>query len=723
MSQGLPISKQVAAVIAEAARVVAVRSGEPINPGGVHNPAAIGQVLRLLCGSGGLRQAVASAVQIDDDALALTLVAADPEVAARGAQQVHAQLAEERTARRRDERRARGAGSAQQIARETAKLASLRAARDRARVQASVASADAANLRREVKELSATIEDLSRRVEALVTQLAQERAAASEVAPLARSLAFALSAPPSADRNDPRGVGPGEPARVDPARPKRLARVDPTAALQIAARSADLPDSACESITNWLPVLLHALADPPRVSLGADLALRVEVLGGGHEIGGSCVLVMAGGTRILVDAGTRPDGQDAGSLAPPRIAQALAGRIDAVVVTHAHNDHAGWVPALLASRPNTPVFTSQATADLLATMWMDSAKILSRRSEGTESRPAYTREDAAYALSRIEALNKGERRRVGELDIELFPAGHILGAVCAVVYAGGQRIVVSGDVSGPGQRTVGGIVIPDSAVGADLLVLESTYAGMSRPMPRPRAVDLFVRDVTSILDRGGRVLVPAFALGRAQEIALLCAEYMPGTPVIIDGLAREVSRVYQSHPSPNGALMQIFNGNVRPVPHGGTQSEITMLRTGVIITTSGMLTAGPAVAWARSILPDRRSGLMVVGYQDEDSPGRRLLQLAKSGGGIFEFPGTDDSAPELVEVAARVADYKLGAHASADELITITANVAAREVMLVHGEPVGQRDLRARMALRHQATVDATEWHASLATRDIDGRR
>jgi uncharacterized protein len=708
------VPEQVAAIFTEAARIIATRSGEPINPSGVDNPAAIGQLLRLLSGSAGLRKAVAGVVGVLDDPLALNLIAADPVIAARGAEHVREHLATGRTARRREERLARRVDPAERAAkRQEERQSRLRAARDRAQVQADAARAEAAGLRKQVSELSASVEELSARVEALTTQVSIERSSGRDVIALSRSLAAALVGPPATVSHDKRGVGPGEPARVDPTRLVPTKSPDLAEALGKAARSAGLPDTTCDSAIQWLPALLRALADPPRVRLADELALSVEVLGGGHEIGGSSVLVTAGGTRILIDAGTRPNGDESQSLAPPRIAEALAGRIDAIIVTHAHNDHAGWVPALVAERPNTPVFTSQATADLLATMWLDSAKILGRRSEGTETRPAYTREDVRYALTRIEALDVGGRRRVRDIEFELFPAGHILGAVGVVVHAGGQRVVVSGDVSGAGQRTVGGIQIPDDAVGADLLVLESTYAGMPRPVPRQHAVEAFVRDMTGVLDRGGRVLVPAFALGRAQEIALLCTEHLSGVEVIVDGLARDVSRVYQSYAGPDGRPMQIFDGRVRPVPYGGTQSEITMLRTGVVIATSGMLTAGPAVAWARAILPDPRSGLMVVGYQDEDSPGRRLLALAEAGGGVFELPGTDESAPQSVEVAAHVADYKLGAHASADELITITARAAPSAVMLVHGEPRGQRQLRERLGLRNQTTVEALRWTAS----------
>jgi Cft2 family RNA processing exonuclease len=706
----LSLSKQVAAIFAEAARVVAARSGEPVDPDGVENPAAIGQLLRLLQGSAGLRKTVAGRVGALDEPLALDLVAEDPARAANGAAQVHAELAAGRTARRREERQARRFDPAERAAiRETQKLARLRAARDRAIARAEAARAEAADLRQQVRELSASIERLTGRVEALTAQMATERSNARDVVGLSRSLADALDRRPPTE-HDPRGVGPGEPAHVDLVRPEPPKVPDFDEALQRAASSAGLPDRARDGISRWLPALLRTLADPPRVRVGEELAPHVDVLGGGHEIGGSCVLVTAGGTRMLVDAGTRPGREQGESLAPPRLAKALTGRIDAIVITHAHNDHAGWIPALLAQRPQIPVFASSATADLLATMWMDSAKVLGRLGDGAETCPAYTRGDVRHALTRIETLGAGLRRRVGELEFEFFPAGHILGAVGVVIHAGSHRVVVSGDVSGPGQRTVGGIQVPEAAFGSDLLVLESTYAGMPRPVPRGHAVEAFVRDVTTVLDRGGRALVPAFALGRAQEIALLCAEHLPGADVVIDGLARDVSMVYQSHAGPDGRLMEIFGGRIRPVPYGGTKSEITALRTGVVITTSGMLAAGPAIAWARSILPDPRSALMVVGYQDEDSPGRRLLAVAEAGGGVFDLPGTAEDEAEQVEVSAYVADYKLGAHASADELVAITARVAAGEVMLVHGSPPGQRQLRERLELRHQRTVGGLDW-------------
>jgi Cft2 family RNA processing exonuclease len=214
--------------------------------------------------------------------------------------------------------------------------------------------------------------------------------------------------------------------------------------------------------------------------------------------------------------------------------------------------------------------------------------------------------------------------------------------------------------------------------------------------------------VARVTGAGVRVLVPAFAAGRAQEIALLCAQRLPGAPVIIDGLAREVSRLYEGHDDPDGKPLEIFTTQVRPVAPGTTATEIAAFGTGVIIASSGMLAGGPALTWARHLLPDPRAAVAIVGYCDQNTAARRLLDLAQTGGRLLELPGGNGSPP--VPVAAAVSSHQLGAHASADELVTIAAAIKARHVMLVHGQPPGQRKLRHRLQLRSQQTVDTLTW-------------
>jgi Cft2 family RNA processing exonuclease len=609
-------------------------------------------------------------------------------------------------ARRESQRGPRLTAKQRAERRDRARIDELRTARDQARAQAEIYRAEAARLREQVSAQGEGIAALHQRLSAMNRRLGQARRTATEPTRLAEELAALLGPADTPVVPDGRAVQTGEPPRVDPGRrpPDPATGLDDR--LRSAAAHAGLPDTVRDSVHAWLPELLSAFANPPRsrVTAAEELHLVVDVLGGGTQIGGSCVLISAGGTRILVDAGTRPSGTDEASLAPPRIKTALSAPLDAIVVTHAHNDHGGWVPAILRRQPRIPVLVTEATGELLATMWFDAAKVLAKRADGGP--PSYGRDDVDHAVENLRTVSYSRRYRVGSLDLELFPAGHILGAAGAVIHAGDRRVVVSGDVSGPGQATVGGIAVPDSARHSDLLLLETTYADQGRTPPRQVVTVDLVNDVANTLDAGGRVLIPAFALGRAQEVALVLSEHLPEVEVLIDGLARDISEVYERHNGPGGNPLRIFAGNVRPVERGSRGEEMARLKSGVVIATSGMLTWGPAVEWARRILPDERSALMIVGYQDADSPGKHLLDLAERGGKTVALPREDGGVTE-VTVAAQVKKYRLGAHASADELVSICADVRAAQVMLVHGTREGQEKFAGRLALRGQHTAAA----------------
>ncbi|GAA4903494.1 Cft2 family RNA processing exonuclease [Stackebrandtia albiflava] len=637
------LPEQVTAVLSAAAEMVVARSAVPLSRDRLlETTDGVHGLLAVLTGSAGLRRLLGRRLGAGIDTEPATgLVAADPVAAERAAAAVQRLLTEHRRAQRREHRARRRAERPDAEQRRFSRLEHRVGDLRAARDRLEV---QLATLREENRELRGTIENLD-----------------DELGQLRRHLEIAH------------------------------ARLERLQAVRDAAEEAPRPE----------PV--------PRATVGEDLSPTVRVLGGGTEIGGSCVLVTAGGSRLLIDAGTRPSGVDADSLAPEGIGE-LDTAPDAILVTHAHNDHAGWVPALLSRFPGVPVIASAATCDLLGTMWADSAKVMARRADSDESwaggpLPPYRQSDVDRAVSALDALGCGRTRRVGALDVEMFEAGHIIGATGVVVTAGSHRIVVTGDVSLPGQLSVGGLRLPESAIGADLMLLESTYAGAGRLPPRQAIVDQFVADADRVLGRGGRILVPAFALGRAQEIALICRRHLPDAEVLVDGLARELSHAYQRHPGPDGERIAVFHGNVRPVEPGRTRQEIADERPCLVVSTSGMLTGGPAVAWARAILPDARSGLMVVGYQDADSPGSRLLGLADAGGGRMTLPDGD----EPLEVAAHVGQYRLGAHATEDELVDVAARAQAAVVMPVHGRASAQRQFARRLQLRRQATVSATE--------------
>ena len=735
----------MAAALTGIARKLEQVSGEPVDLNGLlTSSGAIKQVTTLASDAGGklLRKAgrqamLDSGLLTDADTSAgvngttarpVTSASTDVELAraltdpdpARSAAAAHAlvgQIDEQRRTRRAQRRRATVSPEERAAERERAKLAALREQRDRATAKAQATDESAHQLRDQLTELSGELAALTSQLQAAEQRLQTARADAHSPEHLAGILSGVLrrmTRAPQLDATDPERPTQSGEAGPLPSRSSRATEVQTAeqtvTTLRTAAELAGLPVQLAERTEDWLPALLGHLAAPPALAQAMQVRdLTVQVLGGGTEVGGSCVLVTAGDTRLLVDAGSRPGGTDASSLAPRRIDVALAGRLDGIVITHAHNDHAGWVPAVVASQPDVPVYVTDATAALLATMWVDSAKVLRNKArdaaddDGVPPIPPYNDDDVRRAISRLRIEQTGQVFRIGQLHLELFNAGHIVGAVGVVVHVGNQRAVISGDVSLVPQATVGGIEIPDSARNADLLLLESTYAGSGRMTPRDAVLADFLRDVTSTVSAGGTVLVPAFALGRAQEVALILAQNLPDVSVLVDGLARDVCRIYSTQPGPDGEPMNIFGGWVREVPWLQTTAEIARMRPGVVVATSGMLHGGPSVEWARKILPEPRNRLMIVGYQDPESPGRRLADLAGAGGGQFEL--ITDRYNEMVDVNAAVGTYQLGAHADADGLVEISARISARDLMLVHGERYKQQEFARRLELRNQHTL------------------
>jgi len=629
----------------------------------VADPTAVRDMLRTIASSAPLR--AAARVVVADP-----VTDPDPAVAAQAVQAVIASMKARADQARKAERAAkRGTPEQRRLARVEADLARARTERAAAMAQAAEALASAAELRRTVADLSSAVHEEEARAQAADALARATREAHTHPSTLARGLLEALDA---------------HPAALDAAlvvAPVHERAVGAALVRQVLSEMAT-------------PVLGRAQARAQ--------ALAVTMLGGGVEVGGSCALVTASGTRILVDVGTRPGASSVDQMPPPGLAQALAdGPIDAVVLTHAHADHSGWVPALVAAQPGIPVYATPGTRDLLAPMWQDAVRVFA-----SDQDPApYGAGHVTAALATVHAVPFVRPVQVGSLTFELFPAGHILAAAGVHLTDGTHRVVISGDLSPAGQATVTGWTLPDSARHPDLLVLESTYGNTPMAHARRTEIDALVRDIELTAAAGGRVLVPAFAVGRAQEIALAISGALPAVPVFIDGLARDVTDIYEQHIGPDGRPLQIWSDTVQPVPRGQSATWARRTRRCVVISTSGMLTGGPVLTWAKEILPDATSLLAIVGYQEPSSPGGHLLRVAERGE-LITLPEMN-GPPSTVEVNATVRRYGLGAHASADDLVAIATDTRAGATMLVHGDPDTRSALAERLERRHLAVAPA----------------
>ncbi|MFI0355311.1 MBL fold metallo-hydrolase [Actinomadura sp. 9N407] len=538
--------------------------------------------------------------------------------------------------------------------------------------------------------------DLEERADKLTQQLAITQRRLEDPQMVAAALLRILEQPPFQPKDD---SAARDPHNV-PAPPRKYNET-----LLAAATAAALTP---EKLLDAVRAVVDPAPPPSPVHVIRELDLRVTPLGGDTEIGGSCLLIEAGGTRLLVDAGLRPGDQ----ARPPRDIEELAsGDLHGIVATHAHNDHCGYVPALVSLFPGLRVLATSETVRLMPVMWNDSAKLMRGRTRrlsqwGTDGTALYGTTEVDAAAARCEEVPYGVARRVGDLTVELFPAGHILGAAGAVIRAGDRRVVVTGDISGFRQESVDGYAVPESARNADLLILESTCCGDEHD-DRDLRVGDFVRGVQEIHQGGGRVLIPAFALGRAQEIALLMRRHLPEVPVRIDGMAVDLSTAFEMATVGSARPLRIFGGTVTAADR---PADLDTFRNGVVITTSGMLTGGPAVQWAARILPEPGSALFLSGYQDEESPGARLRSLSEEGG---DFVLPDHAREVTVPVRARVATMRLSAHADRRGLLKIADEVTAHQIMLVHGNRYRQRQFREVLRVRHHPTTETAAWRSA----------
>ncbi len=291
----------------------------------------------------------------------------------------------------------------------------------------------------------------------------------------------------------------------------------------------------------------------------------MEVLGWGNEIDGSAILVEAAGTRILVGAGVRPNADSPRTAVPPLIARALEGGLDGIVVTHGHNDHAGFIPKLIDSQPKASTVCTPATAALFPTMWNDARRVMARQADEAAEygwlAPLNGEPEIEAAEKRLHPVAYGRSHVIKDLTIQRFDADHILGAAGVVVSAGDERVVITWDIFNLPQMSVGGAQLPPRlAREADLLVIESTYCHSPHRCDRASQVRDLVSAIEEVVSGGGRVLIPAFGLGRSQEVALIMRSHLADVHVLVDGLARQVSAICERQ-----AGLDIFGGRVQRV--------------------------------------------------------------------------------------------------------------------------------------------------------------
>ena len=432
--------------------------------------------------------------------------------------------------------------------------------------------------------------------------------------------------------------------------------------------------------------------------------MNLTCYGGADGVTGSKHLIEVGGARILLDCGLFQGLK----LHRERNWQPLpfdVANLDAVVLSHAHLDHSGYLPVLVKHGYRGPVYASSATRDLADVLLRDSAHLQeedARRanrygsSKHAKALPLYTGADAVRAVQRIVPLAAGRTAKVGNVEVSLTPVGHLLGANAITLAVGNERIVFSGDLGRDHDLL---LPPPERIQRADVLLIEATYGNRLHPQDDVQAIlgDVIRRTV----QRGGSVLLPSFAVGRAQALLLVlqrlkrAGDIPPSLPIFLDSpMAIAATEVTLRHRKllrvPRRELDGLTDG-VRFIETGAQSQRLIRSRyPAVIISASGMATGGRVLHHLAAMAPDARHHIAFPGFQVAGTRGARLV----AGEREVKIFG------EMVPVRAEVSHLAgFSGHADADELMQWLRGFeqAPRQTFVVHGDPVATDALRFRI--------------------------
>lgn len=427
-------------------------------------------------------------------------------------------------------------------------------------------------------------------------------------------------------------------------------------------------------------------------------------LGGAGTVTGSKHLLSFGDTRILVDCGLFQGLKNLRELNWKRL-PVDPREIDAVVLTHAHLDHCGYLPRLVLDGFKGKIYTTQATRDVAELLLLDSAWLQEKDAEFANRKgfskhqpalPLYTVEDARAAMKHFKAVPLHEEVELpGGARLLLDRAGHILGAASARIEIGGKRIVFSGDL---GRYNDPVLFDPEPRRDADYVVIESTYGNRRHDQSDP--VEALGQVIDRTVRRGGTVVIPAFAVGRAQSLIndlwlLRQRGGLRNVRVYLDSpMAASATELLHKHHAQHKLSAADFEAAFSEVEYVRDVEESKALSANrfpkVIISASGMATGGRVLHHIAAFAPDHRNTLLFSGFQAAGTRGRKLLDGARE----VKIHGA------WVPVNAEVADLPmLSAHADSEELMRWLASGASapRQVFVVHGETEASEALRERI--------------------------
>ncbi|MDH5389532.1 MAG: beta-CASP ribonuclease aCPSF1 [Candidatus Bathyarchaeota archaeon] len=426
--------------------------------------------------------------------------------------------------------------------------------------------------------------------------------------------------------------------------------------------------------------------------------IRITALGGFREVGRSAILVQTRESNVLLDCGINPGSTNSLNAFPRLdIPQFDLDALDAVAISHAHLDHCGFLPFLFKYGYDGPVYCSAPTSSLMTLLQLDYLDVLSKQG----LMPPYDQKDVRDTVLHTVPLRYGAVTDIApDVRLTLHNSGHILGASLIHLHIGEglHNLVYTGDYK------YGQTMLLEPAVTmfprVETIITESTY-GSPRDVtpPRMETEERLAAVINETLDRGGKVLIPVPAVGRAQEIMLVIDGYMrrgllKEAPVFIEGMISEATAIHTAYPEylARGVRNSILHEGINPfqsdyftiVEHPSAREEIVEGEQCIIIATSGMLEGGPVIDYFKRLAADKRNTIIFVSYQIEGTMGRRVQK------GLTEAPIINSEGKiEVMKVNLQVESIEgFSGHSDRRQLINYIRRVKPKpeRIIVVHGE-------------------------------------
>lgn len=414
-------------------------------------------------------------------------------------------------------------------------------------------------------------------------------------------------------------------------------------------------------------------------------------------IGANSYWIRVGGKNIILDAGADPKIDGLGMTAD--FSKVPEGSVDAIIITHAHQDHIGSLPVLTRREPQAPVFLTEPTAHICEIMLHNSVSVMMRQREELNlmEYPLFTHRGVDFCEQAWVRCGLRQRYNLAgepsvdddEVTFEFYHAGHILGSAGVMIRHKGKSLFYTGDVNFENQTIMTGADFPEG--GVDILIMETTRGDAQTPVGFSRAgeEERFSRAVRRAIDDGGTVTIPVFALGKTQEILAILWKMrlhgeIPALPIYIGGLSVKVTTVYDAlagNSTRNHPELQLLQEMAPYVLSGREIAETVPRKKAIYALSSGMMTEHTlSNIFARRVLSDASQSLFFVGYSDPDSPAAKIRKAS---------PGNEvklDKEHPAVPLRCRVQEFSFSAHSSRETLRDYVLALKPTKVVLVHGD-------------------------------------